>query len=440
MNFRSGAHSLTFRLVKGDTARAADPVETLKLRASNGDCLVSRPAALGDADIVVTRGNITDGVYRHSTTGFSLTADTVAARRISVHQRTASDRFEETYRRTEVHYRPLGWFLVPSITMRGHFNMNVGWWRRESQINAQGRYKDPSEWAEFLIGKLGLDLTLRGDDTRKKALDKLRKHLDEGTPPSPADWALFSQYFDRIGIGRNTRMSAGDFELGLRMLESREFPAPPRLHNLVKYAGRHADAAEMARLAGLLIGRLNDDAQQYQALGAKPGEQIKRLAFGVRALPDAALLPYRDVMISLASRADVQLDGYVALRRLAVYGDDAVPALLALMKAGLEGGEHFYRDNRFQHPYLGGLQGLCLAGANAASALQELRQLAVAGKLPDHASYGRLLFTTLLRLGDSREHVQSLFVAAARNKANATDKHFDALAARAMKEKPRCHF
>ena len=347
VNFRSGAHSLTFRLVKGDNARAADPVETLKLRASNGDCLVSRPATLGDADIVVTRGNITDGVYRHSTTGFSLTADTVAARRISVHEKTASNQFDETYRRTEVHYRPLGWFLVPSITMRGHFNINVGWWRRESQINAQGRYKDPSEWTEFLIGKLGLDLKLRGEDTRKKTLDKLRKLLDEGTPPSRADWALFSQYFDRIGIGRNTKMGADDFELALRMLKDRDFPAPPRLHNLVRYAGRHADDAEMARLAGLLVGRLNDDAQQHQALGAKPGEQIKRLAFGVRALPDAALLPYRDVMISLASRTDVQRDGYVALRRLAVYGDDAVPALLALMKAGLEGGEHFYREPGF---------------------------------------------------------------------------------------------
>lgn len=52
-----------------------------------------------------------------------------------------------------------------------------------------------------------------------------------------------------------------------------------------------------------------------------------------------------------------------------------MPTLLALMKVGYASGESFYGDNRFQHPYLGGLQGLCLAGSSAASALQELRQL-----------------------------------------------------------------
>ena len=59
VSFKSGAHALQFRRVKGDTERAADPVETLKLRISEGECLVSRPAALGDADIVISRGALT---------------------------------------------------------------------------------------------------------------------------------------------------------------------------------------------------------------------------------------------------------------------------------------------------------------------------------------------------------------------------------------------
>lgn len=440
VNFRSGAHRLTFPFAKGDTARAADPVETLKLRASNGECLVSEPATLGEADIVVSRGKATDGVFRHRDTGFSLTADTVVADRISLHQKTAGNRFDEVYRHTQVRYRPFGWLLVPAVTMRGDLNGKVGWWRKESRINVQSRHSDPYERTAFLVGKLGLDLKLEGEDTKRQTLAKLRKLLDDETPPSPADWALFSQYFDRIGIGRNARMSRDDFELGLRMLDNEDYPTPPRPHNLVKYAARNANDAEMARLAGLLVGRLNKDAQQHQALGANAEEQVKHLASAVHRLPDAALLPHRDEMVSLAARADVRRNGYVALQRLAVYGEDAVPTLLALMKAGLEGGERFYRDNRFQHPYLGGLQGLCRAGANAASALQELRQLTVAAKLPDHGPYGRLLFTTLLRLGEDKEQVRAMFVAAARNKANATDKHFDSLAARAMKAKPRCHF
>ena len=440
VTFKPGAHSLNFRSVKGDAARAADPVETLKLRISDGECLVSRPVDLGAADIVVSRGNITDRAYRRSDTGFSLTADTVIANRIIVHQRTASSRFDETYRQTEVRYRPLGWLLVPWVSMRSGFNVDVGWWRGESSINVRSRYHDPAEWTKFLTGKLGLDLQLKGEDTKKKTLDKLRKLLDDGTPPNPADWALFSQYFDRIGIGRNTKMSANDFELGLRMLENKDYPVPPRLHNLVKHAERHGSDRKMARLADLLVHRLHDDARHHRALGANPREQIRQLALGIRTLPDAALLPHRETLVSLASRSDVQRDGYVALQRLAVYGDLAVPTLLALMKTGLEGGEHFYRDTRFQHPYLGGLQGLCLAGAKAPSARQELRQLTDAGQLPDHGPYGRLLFTTLLRVGEDKEDVRALFVAAARNKKNATDRHFNALATRALKDKPRCHF
>ena len=235
-------------------------------------------------------------------------------------------------------------------------------------------------------------------------------------------------------------MSAEDFDLGLRMLENEDYPVPPRLHNLVNYAKRHSGNGQMARLANALVSRMRDNAERYGALGAKPREQVKRLALGVRTLPDSALLPHRDALISLASRSEVQRDGYIALQRLAVYGDDAVPTLLALMKAGLEGGEHFYRDNQFQHPYLGGLQGLCMAGAKAPSARLELRRLTDAGTLPDHGPYGRLLFTTLLRLGEDREYVRTLFVAAARNKKNATDRHFNALEARALRDDPRCHF
>ncbi len=439
--FKPGTYTLTFPAANGDTARAADPVETLKLRAIEGECLVSRPATLGDADIVISRGAVTKGVHRRSDTGgYSFSTETASANRIAVHRKAGDTRFDEVYRNTQVRYRLFGWLLVPSVTMNSSFKVSTGWWRRENWINVQSRYDHPHAWTTFLTQKLGLDLKLEGEDTKAKTLARLRKLLDEGTPPNPADWALFSQYFDRIGAGSNTKMSAEDFELGLRVLGNAEFPAPPSPHNLIRYVERNAGDAEMAHLVGLFVERLNGDAARHQALGARPEDQIKLLSNVVRRLPDAALLPHKDTMISLASRPDIQRHGYVALRRLSVYGDDAVPALLTLMKAGFDGGEHFYRYHRYQNPYLGGMQGLCLAGARAASALPELRQLTAEGKLPNHGSHGRLLFTTLLRLGEDRDRVRTLFMAAARNKANATDEHFDALAARASGEKPPCHF
>ncbi|NNF78877.1 MAG: hypothetical protein HKN05_12690, partial [Rhizobiales bacterium] len=323
---------------------------------------------------------------------------------------------------------------------RGNYKVGFGWWRSAATINVENRYRNPSEWTEFLEGKLGFKLRLAGEETKKKTLDKLRKLLDEETPPSAADWALLAQYFDRLGLGRSARVDANDFKLAVRMLNNKDYPAPPSLHKLVNYAARSASEPELAALAGILVNRLSDASERYEGLGAKPAQQIKHLALGVRALPGKALLPHKEAMMALASRPDVQRHGYIALQRLAVFGDEAVPTLLTLMKAGLDGGEHFYRKPQFQHPYLGGLRGLCMAGSNATTALQDLRQLTAAGKLPDHASYGRLLFTTLLRVGEDKEQVRSLFMAAERNKANATDKHFDRLVAGALKKKRMCYF
>ena len=196
----------------------------------------------------------------------------------------------------------------------------------------------------------------------------------------------------------------------------------------------------MSRLAGFIVTRLNSNRQNYWHLGVKPREEIKTLALGIRRLPAAHLLPHKEAMIAVASRPDVQLYGYFALQRLAVFGDDAVPTLLQLMKTGLAGGDKFFRKNQFQHPYIAGLIGLCEAGPSATSALADLRKMQDQGVLPTHASYGRLLFKTLIRLGENKEHVRELFKASARNEAYATDERFQRLVVRANRKNPDCYY
>ena len=439
VSYRSGAYRLKFRASSGDGERTADPVETLKLRMADGECLVSRPARLADADIVISRGPLSRSRYPRRNTGFSLTSDTVAANRISVH-RMAENGFEEIYRRTQVRYRPFEWLMIPTPISGHELRVDFGWWRTESRINIKGRYDNPYAWTEFLTARLGFGLKLRGEETKTKALAKLQTLLDGDTPPTAADWALFAQYFDRIGIGRNTRMGADDFALGLRMLANTDYPAPPRLYNFVRYAARHTDDATMAQLADAFLTRLSGDVGRYRPLGAESGNQIRDLSLAVRALPADALRPHLDAMIALASRPDIQRHGHVALQRLAVFGDEAVPTLFDLMRAGLSGGENFFRDNRYQHPYLAGLQGLCLAGRDAPSALAGLRRLAADGELPDHGSYGRLLFMTMLRLGEDADTVREHYMAAARNRSGDLEKRFAFLVRRAARTKPACHY
>ncbi|MEM8647061.1 MAG: hypothetical protein AAGF86_12025, partial [Pseudomonadota bacterium] len=422
---------------KGDKTRTADALETMKLRAAEGVCLVSAPAKLGEADVVISRGLITPGVRWNTRAGYGFFNDTVSAERTSVHVRTAGEGYKETYRATEVRYRPFAWLLLPGASMSNGPSLHSGWWRRNAKINVESSYHNPSEWAEFLTGPLGLKLKLEGEDTKQKTLVKLRRRLDEGTSPSAAERALFVQYFNRLEWRGSTRIQRQDFDLAARMLASTEYPVPPKLHQLVAYAARETGPDDLEQFADLLIDRLIERGRQP---GTERDEELRHLVLAVNRLPDSTLQDRRDDMLALAHSPRMQVQGYTALQRLAAYGDTAVPTLLALMEVGLEGGEHFYRKNQFQHPYLGGLLGLCRAGHTAQSALEPLRRMSEAGRLPQHAGYGRLLFTTLLRLGEDPEKVRALFVAAARNKANATDRHFERLKARAKRTKPSCYY
>ncbi|MEM8686419.1 MAG: hypothetical protein AAGF81_03755 [Pseudomonadota bacterium] len=436
LKLRSGEHKLAFPRSKGDTTRQADAVETLKLRAAEGICLVSEPARLGEADLVISRGQITPGVHARARTSYDFFKDTVSAKRTSVHQRTADAGFTETYRHTEVRYQPFGWVLVPGVSMSGGFNFHTGWWRREAKLNVKSRYHNPSEWGEFLTGPLGLKLQLEGEDTKQRTLVRLRRRLDEGTTPNAAERELFVRYFNRLQRRGPTRIERQDFDLASRMLANVRYPVPPKLHHLVGYAEREAGPDDLKRFAGLLIDRLIKRGQQP---GTDRDEQLRHLVTAVGKLPDSMLMARREEMLALTRSPKMQVRGFRALQQLSAYGEAAVPALLGLMEVGLEGGKKFYVKHQFQNPYLGGLGGLCRAGHRAQSALEPLRRMTDAGRLPQHAGYGRLLFTTLLRLGEDPQKVRTLFDAAAKSKAQATDRAFERLKAGAMSNRPPCY-
>jgi len=146
-------------------------------------------------------------------------------------------------------------------------------------------------------------------------------------------------------------------------------------------------------------------------------------------------------MIGLASDNDIRVDGYIALTRLAAFGEQAVPAQLELINVGIAGGDKAFRDNAYQHPYIAGLIGLCMAGPDAAAALPRLRQLNAEGRLYTHGSYGRLLFTMLVRIGENEQAVKSRYDAALKDgPTDRTDKQFELLVKRAKATRPPCHF
>lgn len=439
-SFGAGTHTLKLPLTGNQNVRPADPIETLKLLASNGECLVSELAELGEADLVVSRGKLEPESYNNSKLGFGFFTNTVYADRFAVHQKSANGRFEEIFRNTEVQYKQFAPLLVPIAYMRNFQDADVGWLRMEETLNVHNKYHDPAKWGKFLTRDLGLNLALKGDDTRRKTLDKLQTLLQRGGPPSPVEWELFSQYFDRIGIGHNTKMSLKDFKLGLQMLENPMFPVPPRASQITNFARLQLTDSKFERLIGLLLDRLKNAGSQYEVFGETAASQIKRISLSFKQLPDAAFTPHKDILFSLAKDPKTQRDGWLALKRLSVFGEDAVPPLMDLVKFGTEPKKIFRGDERLKNGFQAGLQGLCNAGLNASSALNELSALAQDRKLPDYGSSGRLLFTTLLRLGGEPATVKAIFEASPQNTSNFSDKRFERFVKRANHPRPPCYY
>ena len=144
------------------------------------------------------------------------------------------------------------------------------------------------------------------------------------------------------------------------------------------------------------------------------------LAGAIAALPDGAILPYRSQLERLAHDSEARVRAYSALRRLSVFGAEAVSTLIFLIddswiqKTKREG-------NDWQHPYLAGIQGLCLLASPGKAAIPMLYSRLEDGTVVKFASYWDLAINTLVSLGaeademwlylqtDDRNHTRERF-------------------------------
>ncbi len=438
MQFKSGYHDLDLRAVNKSSERSASPLEEMNLRISNGECLVSRQTTLAEADIIISEGRIHAQARRALNSGFSLTSDAVTADRITIHDNSKKNgSASEIYRWTGVQYSPLGFFLLPAPQFIYSFEMRMGWWREGGRINIPTKFYEKTDWEGFLTKTVGFNLALDGAKSAEDIQVKMKSVLAEQRPPTRDEWELFSTYFDRIGIGANTSISSPDFEVALAMLQRSDYPPVPRLYNVTRFAEKNASPQTLSQLADALFKRMDAGQTWANELDVGLPDSVKQVSLGINSLPDAALQPYFNQLVTLAPDPVVQVYGYQTLQKLHLFGDRAVPALLELMNKGLSGGDKFFRDNTYQHPYLAGIGGLCLAGENAASALPELKKMFEAANVPLFSSYGRLYVATLVRMGEDPEKLWAQFFAV---NSNQTRKNFDAMIRRALSKKPDCSF
>lgn len=439
VNFRSGGHELEIRTVRERGERVRSAVEFMKFRMSEGQCLVSRKARIDESDIIISHGKLKRPDYSRRHDGFSFTGSTVNADRITVHTINKNDRsITEHYRWTGIRYQPFLPVFLPGPIIGNGFDVNMGWLRGSQRLNIKEKYYERPDWPGFLTDTLGLDLTFKSEGTKSDIVNRIKEIADQIRPATEDEWKLVADYFERSGLGAGTKLDQQDFEIAMRFLANPEYPPIPRVNAIARFAVRDGSTKNLTELVGLIFARLESKktwTDRYIPDGKNP---LTNLGVGLRFIPDETLRSFKDRHLKVASDPEIQEHAFGVLTQLHVHGQRAVPLLLSAIKNGLSGGKHFFRESRYQHPFLGGITGLCRAGPSASSAREPLLDLAKADKLPIHGSYGKLVATTLIRLGADTEEVWKIYSNV--DSKNRTRKHYEKLVKRAESKRPNCHY
>jgi hypothetical protein len=409
----------------------AKPGDLIRLRIAAGDCLIAEPASVADADAVITHGSIRTGKSDYAA-GFDIMADTVSAGRVAYFVRE-NGTLKEAFRETGVNYYPLLPVLTLSWIMGHGFDATPGFVRRSAyQGSAREYYTEPSLGS--LIEKLGYDLVLRGGTTRELTRITISKALDGPQPVNRANAKVMADFFEAIGTTRSS--SADDAELALRILDNRSVPIPRAASAPVNQfaAGNPDFAARFARIAFARLGEV--DPSKREDHPTYLGYELTYLASAIEQLPDAAIRPYRAELEKLARNPAARVRGYPALRRLRVFGADAVPTLIWLIDDADRFTEVKQKQKRrdrdaWQHPYLAAIGGLCGMGPEGAVAIPALLERLESGKVVKFGSYWRQMVHTLIGLGADPEEIWPYLQT---DDTNNTRERFDAEVKRAQRQ------
>ena len=312
--------------------------------------------------------------------------------------------FKEVYGWTGVQYLAFSSALNPSPLFGYGLEMNLGWLRKKQRVNISSKYYERSDWVGFLTKTLDLDLALDGEVSRNNIRAAVDEIVQAGTAPTRAEWDLISTHFDGVGIGRNAELQEADYVLALDIIKNPAFPMPKRLYRITAFAIEHKNLAARRELADLLLTRLESGKTWIDALNVKVSRDVVQVASGLSKFSLDALSGHFDRIERLSHDPFMQEHGYVLLKHARVYGTKAAPMLMMLVDIGIDGK---IRENRYQHPYLAGIGGLCLLGPKGARALPRIQELMVAQRIPSNGSYGKLLMNTLTSLKADPELIWS---------------------------------
>lgn len=369
------------------------PGDLLRLKAARGICLTARDATLAEADAALVAGRIKQGQSPYSA-GLSLSADTISAERLALFVRHDGE-LVERYRATGVTWYPMLPIMLPSYVGGYGLELGAGFLRSTAYLGDAERYRASPLLGLFLTQKLRLDLTLHDVDAIQMTREVIAAALDRDGPIDRANAKVMQDFFETMS--RRNDANKADALLALRIMQDRRVPVPRDASAPVRKFAKD-DPALAREFAAVLFGRLFEiDPGEKEDDPDYLGYPLSYLANAIAILPDHAILPYRGELERLAHDRLARVPAYVALKRLSVFGADAVPTLIFLIDDSAS--EQDRSSNAWQHPYLAGIQGLCGMGTAGNAAVPMLYERLADGRMVRYGAYWDMTINTLVSLG-----------------------------------------
>lgn len=367
----------------------------LRIEAAKGHCLVSEAARLRDADAVIVEGMIKRETLSYDV-NWDVYADNASARRVQFFRRE-NGRYEERYRSTRVEVQ--SW--LPAMLFASSNPMQLRWqprWVRKRQVlDVKPFAQDIDSPLSFARARLGFDLRL--DQSRLGR--ELRAIMDDaaaGTRSFPAQGdRVLEAYLEEIA--KRQTIPPADLELSLRLLAEPRVPLGIWARGVV--TGIVGTSPTLAtRVASSLFARLSAASRPDTLMTeSERHSEITSVAAGIKALPDSALLPHFEALVSLSRNEDVWGPGHEAIVKLSVFGDKAVPALIDVIdRASALGRSPSGKELDWREPMTGAMQALCWAGPSARTALPLLQQRVQGDMVAGIPMDAELVKNTLSRL------------------------------------------
>lgn len=410
-------------------------VKLMRQRLAEGDCLLSRPATGGQADVI---WQVDDALRKQRRGGPGLGPGAVTAQRIVIWQKQ-NGQFRETLRWTAATAELLT--QIPVLTLRDPFAGGGGPFprfqlsRSRQDWNRPGELRGMHDYQAIVQGLLGVDLRLAGPAAPVSldayARGEILALLSEMRALKTNEAKMIADYQHKTLPARiaSGNVAQEGWEFLLKLAADRRLRVQAPLIEALEGLAKGNPLREQA-LAGVALGRITSNFGQGEALAAL-----------VARLPLAAVLPFRDAAFAAVKWQTNRRQVYPMFPALRAFGAEGRQKLLWLIEDSFtapirpEARALAWQDAYFVT--LPALEGLCLAAPEAPEVGPALKALVrrLQGRGVGEITAAPLL-KALAQMGQPEQDLRALF----REGDGAMPAQiFDTVLAEARSH-PDCHF